>query len=113
MDPFEFALAVATAVAGYLGWSPPVEVPAPPPAAVVEDSTYSGVITDPFQLEWDDDAPTGSTTVEIDGETFSLGWIVSTKTGNLVCVTAAPCEHDAHYSGPEDSSWNWITQEEN
>ena len=113
MDPYTFAAAIAAAVASYMGWTPPVEPPTPVPLSVVEDSTYDGVITDPFQLDWDDDAPTGSTTVEIDGETFSLGWVVSPISGKLVCATAAPCENDAHYSGPEDSSWNWITGEEN
>ena len=112
MDPYTFAAAIAAAVASYTGWTPPPE-PTPPPAAVVEDSTYDGVITDPFQLDWDDDAPTGSTTVEIDGVTFSLGWIVSPVSGKLVCATAAPCENDAHYSGAEDSTWNWETKEEN
>lgn len=114
MDPFAFAIAVAAAVAQFFGQAPDT-VPDPAPPAVVEQGTVtipSGahegttVIINPFDLEWEE-------TQRIEGQDFSIGWVVSPVSGRLVCVTAAPCENDAHYSGPEDSSWNWITGEDN
>lgn len=43
----------------------------------------------------------------------SLGWIDSPYTGKRVCVTAAPCEDDPQWCGPECSSFNWVTNEAN
>lgn len=114
LDPYEFALAVATAVASLTGSdpAPPVEVPT---VEVVAESTFripSGehagteVIVNPFQLDWDEQ-------VVIEDETLSIGWIVSPVSGRLVCATGAPCEHDPAFSGPEDSTYNWVTGQEN
>lgn len=93
---------------------PPAVIEAPTPE-VVEQSTHTiqggehagtTVIVNPFDLEWDEQA-------EIEGENYSLGWVVSPKSGRLVCVTASPCEGDPQFRGAEDSSYNWETGEEN
>ena len=43
----------------------------------------------------------------------SIGWVISPVTGNEVCVTGAPCQNDPEFCGPECSSYNWVTGEEN
>lgn len=114
MDPFEFAMAIAMAVASITGGDPDPQPEIPSPT-VVESSTFtipSGddagttVIVNPFDLEWDEQH-------ELDGEQWSIGWIVSPVSGRLVCVTASPCEQDPQFRGPEDSTYNWVTGEEN
>jgi len=103
LDPITFAAAIAMAVAAALAGPP---APTVAPAWVAPEKVAE-------HIAWVD-APRVNTpdVVHFDEQGFSLGWIVSSVTGNVVCVTAAPCEQDANFRGVADSSWNWETETE-
>jgi hypothetical protein len=115
MDPYTFAEAIRAALAALaLSTGAQAPEPAPEPAPVVAEAPRVAPEIPHIDLnetfiggvEWTE-------TAEVDGDTYSIGWIISPVSGRLVCVTAAPCESDAHYRGAIDSSYNWNTQEEN
>ena len=109
LDPVTFAAAIAAAVASVVSGTPVAsDAPVlPTPIAHAVPVEEAPVDLNPLGIDgWD-----GQVTRE--GNTYSRGWITSPATGRLVCVTAAPCEQDAHYRGAIDSSYNWHTGEEN
>lgn len=79
------------------------EVISPAPVFVpAEDDPYLSSVATSYPV-----------TEEENGLTWSDGWVTSPYTGNLVCVTAAPCEGDPQFRGAVDSSYNWVTGEVN
>ena len=102
----EAIIAALTLWAGYEAEPPPA--PEPIAVEVIGESPFVPQ-EDPYV---DRVAPEGGLE-EAPEETLSLGWITSPYTGRLVCVTAAPCEQDEAFTGPEVSTYNWVTGEVN
>ena len=99
-DPFTFAVAIAMALAAALA-GPPAPTVAPSWVAPDKVAEYIESVDEPRI-----DTPEVD---HFDEQGFSLGWVVSPVTGNVVCATGAPCEQDDNYRGAIDSSWNWET----
>ncbi len=78
------------------------ELPAPPPITYEEEADPNGGPETIVELEEGGPVPFASD-----------GWVTSPYTGALVCVTGAPCERDPEFTGPEVSSYNWLTGEVN
>jgi hypothetical protein len=111
----EAIIAALTLWAGYEAEPPPA--PEPIAVEVIGESPFVPQ-NDPYVDRVADDG--GIVVESTDGiagdgtaKVYSLGWITSPYTGRLVCVTGAPCEGDAAFTGPEVSSYNWITGEVN